>query len=156
MKKLLLLAAAAPLAIGISTAEADTFKGRIKWVATSVECSPDGPNLGDRDNAIYHSFKDAAGERFSSLVVLWSYGADGKRLNGQDFPNALTDVTSAESVGENSYNAANNPNADIQVSVTSRTVSSGTVVLEGQIRNPYGDETLNDCVVDYLFTGLKS
>jgi hypothetical protein len=155
MTKTFLLGLAA-LAIATTAAHADTYyKGRIKWVGVNAGCSG-GPNLGDRDNAIYHPF--AAKEPFASLNTFWTYGADGRQLDGQAFDSVLRSVTSAKSVGENSYNPANNPKAIIKVSVAAASVNATarTIVVEGQIQNPWGDENWNACIVDYLFTGIRN
>ncbi len=44
----------------------------------------------------------------------------------------------------------------MKFSVASKVKSSGTIVVGGYIQNPWGDELLNACTVEYLFTGLAS
>jgi hypothetical protein len=155
MTKTLLLSAAAALAVMASTASADVYKGRIQYVADNGECAG-GPNVGDRDNAVFHEYRDVSGERFTALNIFWSYGGDGHRLNA-DLPvdGMLADLDDSSSVGNDPYNPLNNPNAVQKMSISAKTKSGGTIIMEGQLLNPWGDEALNDCIMTYLYTGLK-
>ncbi len=56
------------------------------------------PNQGDRDNAIFHEYKNVTNERFTAINVFWSYGGDGRRING-NVGATLTDIDDASSVG---------------------------------------------------------
>lgn len=155
MTKTFLLTAVAALAVTTATAEADVFKGRIQYIADNGECAG-GPNVGERDNAVFHEFKDVSGERFTALNIIWSYGGDASRINSDlAVGPTLVDIDDASRVGNDPHNPLDNPNAQMAMSITSKTKSGGTIIMEGQIQNPWGDEALNACIMTYLFTGLK-
>ena len=150
------IALTAALFLTQASAHADTYKGRIKWVDNNGSCT-NGPNLGDRDNAVFHEYKNVIGERFTSLNLFWFYGGDGKRVNADVVANdILVPVDSAESVGSDTYDPSSNPNATIAISIDIKSKVNGAITMTGRIQNPWGDEALNACIVNYLFTGLKS
>lgn len=159
MKKTIITSMAVLACLATSSLADTYYKGRIVVTQASPECSPDGPRVGDRDNAIYHPFKSA--EPFSSLNVFWSYGSNGHRLNGRAFDSSLRALTSAESVEANSYDPLTDPNAIMKISVFNPSPSNPspappTIIVEGQMQNPWGDVALNNCVIQYHFTGLRN
>lgn len=151
------IAMMAALAFAPASAHADTYKGRLMWVDDNSLCGSSGPRLGDRYNAVFHEYKNVSGERFTSLNAFRDYGGDGKRINDDVVANdILVPVSSAESIGADSYDPLSNPNVQIAFSIDIKNKGNGIITMIGRIRNPWGDETLNACVVNYLFTGLKS
>jgi hypothetical protein len=159
MKYLTTVLAAASLCALASTASADTYyKGSLVITAVTEDdpgdCN-DGPQVGNRDNAIYHPYKSS--EPYASLNYFWTYGGQGMRFNGGPFPNTLTNVSNADSVGHDPWNAVSDPNLDIEVAVTSQTTpAAGTIKVVGRVRNIYTGDTQNGCVVDFVFVGLKN
>lgn len=160
MMKKTILASFAILAATSTGSLADTYyKGRIIYTTASPECGVNGPQVGNRDNAIYHPFKSTA--PYSSLNIFWSYGSNGLRLDGRAFDSTARNVTDARSVSAVSYDPLANPNVVMTISAFEPSPSNPspappTLILEGQIQNPYGDETLNACVVQYYFTGVRN
>lgn len=155
MMKTIATALAVLSVAGATQAGADVYKGRIKWIAVSPECSG-GPNLGDRDNVVFHQFKDVASERFTAVNVFWAYGSDAQRINA-NVGGTLTNVDDARRIGSEAYNPLlNQPTPVSKFSVTSTTASNGTITVKGQIQNPWADSAFDDCIVDYLLTGIKS
>jgi len=158
--KMTIVTSTVVLACLATSSLADTYyKGRIIYTQASPDCSPNGPQVGNRDNAIYHPYKST--EPYSALNIFWSYGANGLRLNGRAFDSNLRALTSAESVGENSYDPLDDPNAVMKVSVFNPSPSNPspappTIIVEGQIQNPWGDVPLNNCVVQFHFTGIRN
>jgi hypothetical protein len=137
------------------------YEGLIRWVKVNATCvSAGGPSAGDRSSALFHPMAIPGNGLYSSINEPWGYGSDDASLPNGNFDSTLR-VVDSRRIGSDPYDPRTSvPKAVTKISITSVQPSYNppplTVTLEGQIQNPWADNTMNACIVDYIFTGIRN
>lgn len=154
MKKSLLAAAVALVALN-SQAFADRFFKGVYIVTAATDCT-NGPQIGDRDDAVFHPRDITGNDNYSSLNTFYQFGANGRTLPGASFTSSFQDTVS-QGIGWSDYI----PDQVTAIRVTSQTpasltTSTASVILIGEIQNPWGETGLENCIVEFSFAGVRN
>lgn len=129
------------------------FRGVIKWTAANAACAG-GPNAGNEENARYHPAIAPGNSNFSALNRIWSYGATSYTLDTGSFTNAFQKVRN-DSIGWSNYTPDKPSFVKMTQSPATITATTENVTLVGQIKNPWGDNGFENCIVDFRMVGIK-
>lgn len=160
MTRLMLLASA--LAVATPALAAEThYEGVIRLVKVNSACvSTGGPHAGDRNVALFHPRAITGNGAYSSLTTFWGYGTNAGSLASANFDAALRAVDNRNIAYDPYDPRANVPQGITKISITSAQPSYNppplTVTLEGQIQNFWGDTTMNACIANYIFAGIRN
>lgn len=151
-----LLAVAVLLSIA-SSAQAETlFRGTIRVTGVTAGCTQ-GPNIGDQDNAQFHSALVPGNVALTALNRISTYGGTSWRLLA---PGGFT--TSFQQVSNLSFGWSDfTPSKPTFILVTKQTpatlaATSASVVLTGRIRNYFGNTGQDTCIANFTFAGVLS
>lgn len=136
-------------------AQADVFFKGVYIVTEASNC-PNGPFVDNRDNAIFHPKAITGNENYSSLNIISTFGADGRTLPGQSFTSTFKGTVS-QGIGWSDFI----PEADTFIRITSQipatlSATSQSVILQGQIQNPWGELGQENCIVTFNYSGVRN
>ena len=130
------------------------FRGLMEWTAVNAACAG-GPRAGDQDNARYHPAVAPGNFNFAALNRIWRFGATSFALETGSFTTAFKQVSNV-SIGWSDYTPDRPSFVRLTQSPATITSTTPNVTLVGQIKNPWGEIGLENCIVDFRMVGLKS
>ena len=131
------------------------FRGIMNVTAVNANCT-DGPNVGDSDNAQFHPAAAPGISNFSAFNQIHRFGAISWKLNTGSFTTAFQQVSN-NAIGWSDY-TPDKPSFFLvsKQAPAAITAITPTVILEGKIKNPWGNIGQETCVATFRFAGLLS
>ena len=131
------------------------FRGIMEVTAVNTNCT-DGPSVGDSDNARFHPAAAPGNFNFSAFNLIYGFGATSWKLNTGSFTTTFQQVSN-NSIGWSDY-TPDRPSFFLVSKQAPATITAitPTVILEGKIKNPWGNIGQETCVATFRFAGLLS